>query len=210
MHACMRTCTSWEGGEIGRRRGECLTSILSTGVDKSTQKIKNCERLFPFASLPCGVFECVWQQGPCKATCAASKMLLVFSGLPMNLLQQLLGKLDASFGMSPVFFNLSWGVIMTTMTFCCKLSEDFLYPQNWKWASSCFVSFRMPCPMVPEPVSRAVLGHQPRYAGRKRLLGGYFAIGDPWSHAAWWSIFFTKSVKLISNWVRKCLYFHFS
>ena len=37
MHACMHTCTSWEGGEIGRRRGECLTSILSTGVDISTE-----------------------------------------------------------------------------------------------------------------------------------------------------------------------------
>ena len=206
MHACMRTCTSWEGGEIGRRRGECLTSTLSTGEDKSTQKIKKCERLFPFASLPCRVFECVW---PCKATCAASKMLLVFTGLPYESPQAALGE-AGHFFWNVLCSNLARGVVITLMTVCCKVSEDFTYPPNRNWVSSCFVSFRMPCPMVLQSVSCAVLGHQPHCAGRKRLLGGCFMIGDPWSCAAWWSIFITKSIKLISNWVRKCLYFHFS
>ena len=204
---CVGTCTSWEGGEIGRRQGECLTSTLSTGEDKSTQKIKKCERLFPFASLPAGSLNVFDHRRPPAQPARCSWCL---QGSLMNLLKQLSGKMNISFGMSSVFFNLSRGVILTVMTVCCQISEDFIYPPNQKWVSSCFVSFRMPCPVVLESVSCAVLGHQPHCAGRKRLLEGCFVIGDPWSCAAWWSIFITKSIKLISNWVRKCLYFHFS
>ena len=188
---CMRACAHVQVGKevkLGGGEENALLPLSAQGKINQHRRLKNVKGFshsprFPVGSL--NVFD------HAKPPVQPARCSWCLQGSLMNLPKQLSGKLDTSFGMSSVFFNLSRGVIITLMTVCCKVSEDFIYPPNRKWVSCCFVSFRMPCPMVLESVSCTVLGHQPHCAGRKGLLGGCFMIGDPWSRAASCSIFIT-------------------
>lgn len=118
-----------------KEAGELFASTHSTDKDNS-QKIKKCKKLFPLASFPHSVFECVWQQWAMSGHLCSQQMAHGIQKTPLLISSS--SPLDACFRMYTVFFTLLEALLyflLLMMIFCIpainnKLLSSFGVIQN--------------------------------------------------------------------------------